>query len=87
VPRRERIAISMIASRVIELIEESTQSVPGTLHEETELACTGVWDSMSMVMFIGLVQEETGVELKAEDMQSCATPAQLTNAIARRARR
>jgi acyl carrier protein len=85
--RRERIAISMIASRVIELIEESTQSVPGTLQEETELTDTGVWDSMSMVMFIGLVLEETGVELKAEDMQSCATPGQLRMAIARRAQR
>jgi acyl carrier protein len=80
----ERMVAGMTLAKVIELVEEASQSLPGTVHEHTELGTDGVWDSLSMVMFMGLVEEEIGIELTAEDMESSLTPRDLTDAIARR---
>ena len=75
---------AMRVSRVIELIEESTQSEPGTIHESTRLLESGAWDSMSMVMFMGSVFDEAGVNLTDDEMRECATPVDLAEAIAKR---
>ena len=77
----------MTVAWVVELIEESTQSIPGTIVETTDLEAMDEWDSLSMVMFISLVDEEVGVELDADDIQAGGTPLKLLAAIADRVRR
>ena len=73
-------------TRVIELLEEATQSVPGTIDARTEMAATSVWDSLSKVEFITLVMAVTGIELAADDLENAGTPAELTDVIAGRVR-
>jgi acyl carrier protein len=68
---------------VLDRIEEATQSLPGTITADTALEDTEVWDSMSMLMFAGLVEEEVGVELTGDDITSCRTPTDLLDAVRR----
>jgi acyl carrier protein len=72
-------------SRVIELLEEATQSVPGAIEPDTDLPATTLWDSLSQVEFVTTVASLTGIELGAEDLEGVATPEQLVAAIERKA--
>jgi acyl carrier protein len=74
----------MESGQVVLLIEDATQSVPGTIDPTTVLDCQ-VWDSMSMVAFMARVEEELGVELTADDMAACRTPNELAAAITEKA--
>jgi acyl carrier protein len=71
---------------VIAFLEEATQSLPGTLRGPTRLLDLSGWDSMGMVMFMGLVRDKCGVELSVYDLRECATVAELAGAVERRAR-
>jgi hypothetical protein len=52
---------------LVGMLEEATLSLGGSLSESTELAALEGWNSMGMVLFAGLVQDRTGVELAARD--------------------
>ncbi len=60
---------------VLALLEEATLAEPGTLEPTVPLLSMVGWDSMGMVMFIGLVQERHGLELSVADLRDCETPA------------
>jgi acyl carrier protein len=77
----------MILPRLIELIEESTQSIPGSLEDTSDLRQIEAWDSMSAVMFIALVEEETGVTLSGDELRVALTPQDLFATVTRRASR
>lgn len=57
---------------VVLLLEEATQALPGTLAADSELAGVDGWDSMGMVVFMGLVKERVGVELRVHELGACA---------------
>ncbi|HKE01138.1 MAG TPA: acyl carrier protein [Planctomycetota bacterium] len=74
----------MQAADVVSLLEEATQSVAGRVTEESHLEALDGWDSMGMVMFVGLVQDRTGVELTVYELRGCDTPRALSKLIASR---
>jgi len=57
--------------KTVELIEEATQALPGSVAADTPLGSLDGWDSMGMVIFLGLVKEEIDVELKVHDLRAC----------------
>ena len=57
---------------VAKLIEEATQSLPGAVGADTQLGALDGWDSMGMVVFMGLVREQSGVELTVHELRACA---------------
>jgi acyl carrier protein len=65
------------------LVEEATQSLPGKVGPDTELATLDGWDSMGLVVFVELVQSKVGVELAVHELRACATPAQVLELIRR----
>lgn len=75
----------MTVARVVELLEASTRSIPGTLTATTELAATPVWDSLSRVEFMSLVEWNSGVELTSEDLDQSGSAEDLAAVIGRRA--
>ena len=68
-------------ARVLALIEEATQSEPGSLQRDSLLTALAGWDSMGMVMFMGLVLETFEVELSVFDLRECTTPAELAQCV------
>jgi acyl carrier protein len=64
-------------SRILELFEEATQAPEGTLSRDLVLKDMEGWDSMGMVMFIGLVQQYLTVELSVHDLRDSGTIAEL----------
>jgi acyl carrier protein len=71
---------------VVDLLEEATQALAGSIPLDARLEHVNGWDSMGMVMFMGLVRDRSGIELSVHDLKGCATPAELALAIAERAR-
>jgi acyl carrier protein len=59
--------------RTLRLLEEATQAPEGSLGPERVLRDLDGWDSMGMVMFIGLVKERFGFELSVHDLRRCDT--------------
>ena len=53
------------------LLEETTQSLPGTLTAETDLTLLDGWDSMGIVLFIDTVTARVGVELAVHELRGC----------------
>lgn len=68
-------------TRILDLLEEATQAPERTLTPELVLKDVEGWDSMGMVMFIGLVQQELAVELSVHDLRESATVADLAACI------
>jgi acyl carrier protein len=62
----------MKIEKTVEMIEEATQALPGAVAPEAPLGGLDGWDSMGMVIFLGLVKEEFEVELKVHDLRACA---------------
>lgn len=62
---------------VIATLEEATQSLPGAIAAETDLSGLDGWDSMGMVMFMGIVAEEHEVELSVHDLRTCTRASEL----------
>lgn len=71
--------------RIVELLEEATQAPEGTLTQDLVLKDMEGWDSMGMVMFIGLVQQYLSVELSVHDLRESATVAELAARILEKA--
>ena len=67
--------------QIIPMLEESMQIAPGSLQNDTELASLQYWDSIGIVMFINLVQENFSVELGAQDIIENLTAEQLARRI------
>lgn len=67
--------------RVVELLEEATQTPPGQITAATVLEDFNGWDSMGMVTFIALVDSHCGVALRTQDLLRCPTPAALAELI------
>lgn len=63
------------------LLEESTQAESGSLPAATALLDLDGWDSMGMVMFIALVEEQFGVELSVHDLRECESAGDLAQRI------
>jgi len=82
--RKLKATVRLDTSRVIELIETATQSIPGTIDPATRIDDPDLWDSLSTVMFLGLIQDETGLELTIEDLAGCKTAEQVAETIANR---
>lgn len=63
--------------RTLRLLEESTQAPEDSLAPEQFLRDIPGWDSMGMVMFIGLVKERLAIELSVHDLSQRETVADL----------
>jgi acyl carrier protein len=74
----------MTATDVVALLEEAIQAEPGKLQPASTLEGLDGWDSMGMVLFMGLVQERAGIELSVYDVRGCATPAAIARLIEER---
>ncbi len=72
---------SATPAKVIELLEEATQTPPGQIAAATVLEDFNGWDSMGMVTFIALVDSYCGVTIRVQDLQRCPTPAALAQLI------
>ncbi|MBJ01934.1 MAG: hypothetical protein CMK00_03590 [Planctomycetes bacterium] len=66
---------SITIEQTVSMLEEATLSNPGAVSSDSSLAQLDGWDSMGMVVFMGLVKEQLGVELVVHDLRGCATPA------------
>ena len=66
-----------VEAKVQALLEEATQALEGSLSTEQVLRELDGWDSMGMVMFIGLVQRNLSVELSVHDLHESETVADL----------
>ena len=71
-------------SEVVQWLEEAIQALPGTLTPQTQLEGFEGWDSMGMVLFMGLVHERSGHELSVYEVRACQTPAALAALVRRR---
>ena len=71
-------------AKALELLEEATQAEAGTLTHELVLRELGGWDSMGMVMFIGLVQRQLSVKLSVHDLHESRTVADLVTLVRER---
>jgi len=65
------------------LVEDATQSMPGRVVAGTELATLDGWDSMGLVVFIGLIQDRAQLELLVHELRACATPVDVHELIRR----
>ncbi len=74
-----------LASQVRALLEESTQAAAGSLESGQVLKELDGWDSLGVVMFIGLVLEQLAVELSVHEIRECARVADLEALVAARA--
>lgn len=54
------------------ILEETTQSLPGTIDEDTDLGGLDGWDSMGIVIFIDAIQARAGIELAVHDLRACS---------------
>ncbi len=77
-------ADALTPDEVVPLLEEATQSVPGKLSGVDALTGISGWDSMGMVMFMGLVRDRTGTELTVQELRTCETVAALSDMVAAR---
>lgn len=68
------------------LVEEATQSMPGTVTVETDLARLDGWDSMGLVIFIDSVKGRTEVELAVHELRACSSTEAIRELISRAAR-
>ena len=68
---------AQVGQRALELLEEATQAEAGDTPQGQVLKEMEGWDSMGMVLFIGLVTEHLGVELSVHDLRESATAADL----------
>lgn len=59
-------------SSILPLLEEATQAAPDSIAPQQALPDLDGWDSMGMVMFIGLVKMRRGVELSVHQLRECA---------------
>ncbi len=73
-----------LASKVRAMLEESTQAAAGSLESSQVLKELDGWDSLGVVMFIGLVLEQLSVELSVHELRDCARIADLEALVAAR---
>jgi hypothetical protein len=66
------------------MLEDATQSLPGSIGPHCEIQALDGWDSMGMVMFMGLVHDQCGLELSVHDLRECETLEQLVHLITER---
>ncbi len=71
-------------ARIVSMIEDATQSIPGTIHGETRLDDPDLWDSLSVLELLEQLSAETDVELRMDELATCVTPAQLLDEVERR---
>lgn len=71
--------------KTVEMIEEATQALPGTVAADAPLGGLDGWDSMGMVIFLGLVKEEVEVELKVHDLRACTNCLEVCDLVLRTA--
>lgn len=69
---------------VIELLEEATLTEAGSLLPTTDLLEVTSWDSMGIVIFIGLVQENYDITLSVADIRASPTIEGLLDLICKR---
>lgn len=60
-----------LSARVRAMLEEATAADPGTLAPDQVLKELEGWDSLGVVMFIGLVLEHLGVEISVHEIREC----------------
>lgn len=72
-------------TRALALLEEATQAEENALDEQLVLQGLEGWDSMGMVMFIGLVSEQLGVDLSVHDLRESVTVADLIGCVEKKA--
>ena len=58
---------------IVELLEEATLNEAASLSLTDDLVGIGGWDSMGMVLFIGLAQEHYRVTLSVADIRESLT--------------
>lgn len=66
-----------IRKRIMEMLEEATQAEEGTIPDGQTLKEMEGFDSMGMVFFIGLVQEQLNVDLSVHDLRETTTAGEL----------
>jgi acyl carrier protein len=70
-------------ARVREMLEEATQAEPGSLSSAQVLKELEGWDSLGVVMFIGLVLEHFALEISVHEIRDCVTVAELEARLAK----
>ena len=73
-----------LAPKVRALLEESTQAAADSLASKQVLKELEGWDSLGVVMFIGLVLEHLSVELSVHEIRECVLVADLETLVAAR---
>ncbi len=73
-----------LAAKVRALLEESTQAAVGSLEPSQVLKELEGWDSLGVVMFIGLVLEHLGIELAVHEIRECLLVSDLEALVASR---
>ena len=71
-------------AETITLLENASLAVPGRIQANSVLDQLEFWDSMSMLNFISLIENRTGITLKPEDLLECPTPQACVNFIHKR---
>lgn len=66
-----------LGARVRAMLEEATQADPGSLAPTQVLKELEGWDSLGVVMFIGLVLEHLGLEISVHEIRDCVRVADL----------
>ena len=68
-------------AHTLDLLDQATQSANPTLEPEFVLRDLGGWDSMGMVMFIGLVKKAHSVQLSVHDLHDAKSVADLVTLV------
>ncbi|MDB4973964.1 MAG: acyl carrier protein [Myxococcaceae bacterium] len=67
----------MKRSEFLNTLDELIEAKPGTVQGNETLADLTGWDSLALVGFIAVVDQQFGLPLSASKLQSCVTVADL----------
>lgn len=62
-------------------IETTLGTEPGTIHTDTKLKDVPKWDSMAVILFQGMVDDELHTTIEGDDMLSATTFGDLANLV------
>lgn len=73
----------MTLQELITVLENATQSMPGTIGASASLMGVSGWDSMGVVSFVEEIGETWGFEIDGEAVGQCATVIELHGLVQR----
>ena len=73
----------MTLQDLITMLEDATQSLPGSIVAGTYLKGVSGWDSMGVVSFVEEISEALNIELDSEAVGACVTVSELHEVVTR----